>query len=1349
MKKRIADIVTEFSVEGLNKVQRALKELARDVRESGAKSEKLDKNMQSTAASAEAAAQSVDGIGDAADRASSSTQALGGHLDDAAISAKAASTSIDAVDGSARSASDSIRSSTDSMDDLSDSSRRAASETQDVAQAVERIAPATIDAVQAVDGIGDAATDAGRHIDRVASSVDQVADGLRDARTEAASVADAVSPAALPKADFEEILSYQRRLAQARKAVAGLETSIPDASPDTVDTLRQALDAGQERIRYLEGRLRDGTSERAEAAAAKAQAAADKARTKADQVAARARAAQERARLKAERDAKRAADREERARIAAEKRAARVRPDGIGPNGRPIPVPDVVPDIAAVVAETDRPTSRLRRTLDEVRAVVRSTLADADRLVAKVETGFSKVRSTMQSGGRGAFRGLRSGLSAFQARVGAVSAEVGGLVQDVPGKLRATLLASTAAMVGAIRDPVRAVRNAISGTAHLATATLSRLSVTAQRLGNGSVRSIAGIGPTILRSFRQVGPVTQSVLGAIRTGLTSLGPAASTAFRSIPSLAASAGRGITVGLVGGVLLAGRALAGLGRLAGAGLRSIPRAVGMAARAFSGLARAGASAFRGLSRGASSVARGILSAFADLGSGIVSALTSKFSLVSAALIGLGELTVRAVRGFAPLLGLAGGAAGVVAGIVTMKDVEAVRQLGDALNLPPQVVSQWQFIGASVGAASEDVFGALQTLGTTMTGIAAGDEAMKDVAELFKKLGISVGNANGKFKTASQMMSELALMSRSWDSETRNHVFSAIFGEADALKLSTLFKKVGDDYQNLNAKMAANEANGLLITPEQVATLAEFQKGWGELLFVLKAFARDLFLAFGPLFSAAIEFTKLKLEKPFQRGDIIQKLLVKPFERALALLNDIGKAWLNFNFMEWFTGVSDGGVSAKNLWLYDVKKAATDTYAVFRGLIDIVYGLVEALVGAFRAIDQVVAGITGFSMEGFLLGSGAADFRAFAADVRTILASLFDAPIDPSALTTGLGQSLGKGIEAVKAIVTPIWQAIVQDLIGGWTEFQASLADGRGLAELQTWTATILTIISDLVRDIGNLGKAIWAVFVEDTPPPQGYEWLKVFVGVVEGALRVVTELGQVLYAVGQKLAPLYDGLDRVSQAMAGISGATTILLGVGLARLAGLFAGLAASLVPAGVGAGLGAILLSIATPLGVIAAAIAAVVGGIYLLYNLLTDFTGTVDRIVGALGKAKTFLAGDGEGDVGFVGAAMQRLGLKEDSVDVVRRQSDTWLAQREAARKGLPIPPERTAITEELERLDRQEAAQVAQTAEIEAANVEVKATGRPIILQLPEGDVEMYGSQDAADALMRTRALTVGGTR
>lgn len=42
--------------------------------------------------------------------------------------------------------------------------------------------------------------------------------------------------------------------------------------------------------------------------------------------------------------------------------------------------------------------------------------------------------------------------------------------------------------------------------------------------------------------------------------------------------------------------------------------------------------------------------------------------------------------------------------------------------------------------------------------------------------------------------------------------------------------------------------------------------------------------------------------------------------------------------------------------------------------------------------------------------------------------------------------------------------------------------------------------------------------------------------VFVGVVEGALRVVTELGQVLYAFGQKLAPLYDGLDRVSPSSA---------------------------------------------------------------------------------------------------------------------------------------------------------------------------------------------------------------------
>lgn len=162
------------------------------------------------------------------------------------------------------------------------------------------------------------------------------------------------------------------------------------------------------------------------------------------------------------------------------------------------------------------------------------------------------------------------------------------------------------------------------------------------------------------------------------------------------------------------------------------------------------------------------------------------------------------------------------------------ETVDNLGKksaTLGIPVQELSVLRFAAGEAGVEFETL---TKLAGKAQRGIAQfAKDGTGPAADAFHALGIEVTDSNGKIRTLTELLPEIAVGLQRVDNQAQKLDFAAgIFGREGGQQFVQLLEDSGDFLQNMAVQAEKAKRLGVVFTPEQVARLKEYNDAVGRI-------------------------------------------------------------------------------------------------------------------------------------------------------------------------------------------------------------------------------------------------------------------------------------------------------------------------------------------------------------------------------------------------------------------------------------------------------------------------------------------------------------------------------------
>ena len=624
--------------------------------------------------------------------------------------------------------------------------------------------------------------------------------------------------------------------------------------------------------------------------------------------------------------------------------------------------------------------------------------------------------------------------------------------------------------------------------------------------------------------------------------------------------------------------------------------------------------------GLARSVAGKATSAVKGMGTAGAGVVRQIdkVARSALIMGATIGRSTASAtRKLKGLAVAAGgvALGGGVGVGAaaafGVKSARDsVEASKQTRSIAALTGSDVSVSDFFaqyGARAGLEGTDL---AQVMSGFTSAIKDARDPTTEQARLFKALGVNIQTASGQLRPFSHIFTEFLAKADALPAQFRGGLFTTIFGEDDALKVSQLSGLIRKELPTLNGQYQQAMQEGRLTTNAQIASITRFERQSIRLKNTWAGFKRELFVGVEPIFTDVLRIAERILAT--NRKDVIKRFFVQPLEKTLGFARQVFKVFVGFDPFE---TIGDKAIAIPR-WLINLKvtlgliggllKAAGVAIAEFARQIasntgldfskvfnsdsirDFVAVLVTRIFRIFRDIKRIASGqLTGLESEfATVLVNVGVKVALFVLQVEAQFQAAFD-------------RVKGSVLSAIDTVKTAIG-GIVGYVKTAWAEMQ-SAGDGMGFDGMTTLLGKVLYILAETVDYIERFAKAFDQVFIRNGAAPAGFEWMLT-------VRDVLQEWGTAVANIAKALKPVISAFDAVLSKIGGINTATLILAGVLTSKLVGAAKSLAAVFASIGAFFGLGGAAAGEAAVAGVAGEAIggAAAAGAAGGLATVLT-----------------------------------------------------------------------------------------------------------------------------------------------
>lgn len=186
------------------------------------------------------------------------------------------------------------------------------------------------------------------------------------------------------------------------------------------------------------------------------------------------------------------------------------------------------------------------------------------------------------------------------------------------------------------------------------------------------------------------------------------------------------------------------------------------------------------------------------------------------------------------FAPLAGVMASLGATIANSLSsfVEYGAGVGDLAAKIGASAQDLQRFQYAAQMSGSSAEEISSAIEILGKNLGQVSAGKN--KAIPEMFKQMGVSLYNANGELKTATELLPEIANCMRSQSTATqKSYIATTLFGKAG----QGLIQMLEGGSEGLNELTAEAENFGIVLSDDVLTVAGDYDDSLNRMQYSLR--------------------------------------------------------------------------------------------------------------------------------------------------------------------------------------------------------------------------------------------------------------------------------------------------------------------------------------------------------------------------------------------------------------------------------------------------------------------------------------------------------------------------------
>lgn len=365
------------------------------------------------------------------------------------------------------------------------------------------------------------------------------------------------------------------------------------------------------------------------------------------------------------------------------------------------------------------------------------------------------------------------------------------------------------------------------------------------------------------------------------------------------------------------------------------------------------------------------------------------------------------------------------------------DSLDKMSARLGISAVKLQEWSFAATHAGAAPEDLEDALKDMSEKIAEVAGGDTG--DAAQLFSALGISVKDASGKIRPASDIFEEVAdAIQRNEDPALRTKMAMVLMGDSGR----KLIPMLSGGAQGLRDMAEKAHALGLVMNEDAVAKAAELTDHMDDMKASVTAVGHEIGYRLSPVvismsdrFRDLAAANKGALGEKFERvarsfADSISKIDFEGIASAILTIADYGVRAFNaiggFNTVLYGMGALIAGKSVM---------AVVSLGSSLIGLVQS-FGAVATAAKAFAAVASTSLGPIGLILGALSLAAGfvIANWDEIGPAVKETIGSVVDFAVGAFETCYEKFSAVGK---AIVTVATGFFKGDFKTLFSGFDD------------------------------------------------------------------------------------------------------------------------------------------------------------------------------------------------------------------------------------------------------------------------------------------------------------------------
>ncbi len=433
--------------------------------------------------------------------------------------------------------------------------------------------------------------------------------------------------------------------------------------------------------------------------------------------------------------------------------------------------------------------------------------------------------------------------------------------------------------------------------------------------------------------------------------------------------------------------------------------------------------------------------IFSVVADQASKNLKELRKNFKTTEATLKDFSEnATSLGAMTFAPLAGVMASLGSTVASSLSsfVEYSTGVGDLAAKIGASAQDLQKFQYAALMSGSSGEELAGAVEILGKNLGQVASGKN--KAIPEMFKQLGVSLYDANGHLKTATELLPEIANCMRSQETATqKSYIATTLFGKSG----QGLIQMLEQGSEGLNELANDAEHLGIVLEDDVLDVAGEYDDAMNRLQTSLQgvqfAIAQKVLPVLTPLVESLTECIAANREWiATSIADIAKDVAnaLKQIDFKACITGAIDFAKKSYELFDSLGGLKTVAIAVGAVFALNFATSLISTISSIAGVAKALWGLNAVLLAnpIVLIAGAIVAAIAGLSYAGYKLYENWDEVCAWVKDIWQGLLDWFSPKIDAFV-------AVWDRMKELPSVVSEEFSVLADDMKALWEDIKAS--------------------------------------------------------------------------------------------------------------------------------------------------------------------------------------------------------------------------------------------------------------------------------------------------------------------